>query len=93
MMRIDFTGVTLCYWTAELMQTSTSLQSDAFLAAAVSFCCLFCYWEESVQYIFTYSSKRRSSSAAFCSEELCVSRFTHAPSAVRMQSVFITYAV
>ncbi len=28
---------------------------------AVSFCCLFRYWEESAQYIFTYSSKRRSS--------------------------------
>ncbi len=32
---------------------------------AVSFCCLFRYWEKSAQYIFTYSSKRRSCLDAF----------------------------
>ncbi len=38
---------------------------------AVSFCCLFRYWEESAQHIFTYSSKRRSDLYTF-SLKCCV---------------------
>ncbi len=63
----DFTGVH--YWTADRAHAKIHIVVIRLLFnccfecfhTAVSFFCLFRYWEESTQYIFTYSSKRRSS--------------------------------
>ncbi len=59
----DFTGVLNCRAHANshifLIRCIFNCCFECF-HTAVSFCCLIRYWEESAQYIFTYSSKRRS---------------------------------
>ncbi len=69
----DFTGVLNCRAHVNTHIVVITCIFNCCFHTAVSLLCLFHYWEESTQYIFTYSSKCRSSSATFCSEALCVS--------------------
>ncbi len=76
----DFTGVR--YWTAELMQTSTSLKSDAFkndvnwcFHTAVSFCCVCFVTEKKACNIYIYIHIYPNAAQVWCifSEAPCVS--------------------